>query len=95
MAIVNVFHRISAKGKPYFTASLVCEDGTFEDLGFVALSRTTGAKAAWDEIDKAGLLKEGSTDKGAYKMLSMALDLDTDVKVVKGIQVITDFRPLI
>ena len=93
--IVKIFQRISKKtNKPFFTMSLVTDDG-YEDMGFIALSRSTGARAAFEQIEAEGLLKEGSTAKGNYKMLTAVVDMESDIAVVKGMTVIKDFTPIL
>lgn len=94
MAIYNIFERLSAKtDKPYFTMSLVTDDG-FVDMGFAQFSRTTGAKALYEQVRDEGLLKEGETEKGAYKMLTVAIE-DENLVQIRNTVVIKDFAPIL
>ena len=81
--IANIFARENVKfpGKPYYTLSVVAEDGSFESAGFVKPIR--GAKKVLEEADAAGLMAEGVSDAGAYKMLTVVLN-DSDIVTVAG-----------
>lgn len=79
--IANIFVRESQKypGKNFYTMSIVGEDGVFEDAGFVKPIRD--AKSIIDAADAAGLMVEGLSNAGAYKMLTVNVDDECLVSV--------------
>ena len=81
--IANIFARESSKlpGKLYYTMSVVAEDGSFENLGFVKPIRA--AKKLLEEADAQGLMTEGVSDAGEYKMLTVVLN-DSDIVALGG-----------
>lgn len=81
--IANIFARESSKlpGKHYYTMSVVAEDGSFESAGFVKPIKA--AKKVLEEADAAGIMTEGVSDAGAYKMLTVVLN-DDDIVTLGG-----------
>ena len=92
MTVANIFERTSKKtNRPYFTMSIICEDGSFEDAGFVHYSKNTQARELYEELKTKGLLKKGVSDAGEYTMLSAKVEIEE----VKGQKYITSFVPFL
>ena len=92
MTVANIFERVSKKtNRPYFMMSIVAEDGSFEDAGFVQYSKNTKARELYEQLKAKGLLKTGVTDAGEYTMLSAKVEIEE----VKGQKYITSFVPFL
>lgn len=92
MTVANIFERTSKKtNRPYFTMSIIAEDGSFEDAGFVHYSKNTKARELYEGLKAKGLLKKGVSDAGEYTMLSAKVEIEE----VEGQKYITSFVPFL
>lgn len=78
--IANIFVRTSQKtNKPYYSLSIVADDDEFMNVGFIKPLRS--AKQILEEASAKGLMTEGESKAGAYKMLTVVISTNDIVQV--------------
>lgn len=69
----------SNEPKHYYSASIVCDDGSFENLGIIKVIKQ--AKEVLELAVKEEITTPGETDKGSYEMVTVEIKEESLVKI--------------